>query len=89
MSSIVTLRPRRCADRRTKFYPDSVNNLPRGAFDYVWLIDMPRARWNSFPGLEPIWTGGRSGILYRVVPLPPSGSATSASETPAVFSLSL
>jgi len=75
------LRPRGCSDRRSKTYPEGLNNLPRNAFDYVWLIDMPREKWNSFPGLEPIWTGGESGILYRV--LPPSGSATSASETPA------
>ncbi len=73
------LRPRRCADRRSTTYPDGLNHLPHAAFDYVWLIDMPRAQWNSFPGLEPIWTGGRSGILYRVLP---SGSATRASDTP-------
>ncbi|WP_420138519.1 hypothetical protein [Sphingomonas sp.] len=75
------LRPHRCRDRRTKPYPEGINNLPHDAFDYVWLIDIPRARWNSFPGLEPIWTGGRSGILYRVLP-PESGSATKASDTP-------
>jgi hypothetical protein len=74
------LRPHRCRDRRTKPYPEGINNLPHDAFDYVWLIDIPRSRWNSFPGLEPIWTGGRSGILYRV--LPGSGSATKASDTP-------
>ena len=85
------LRPRACNDRRAKHYPDGINNLPHDAFDYVWLIDMPRAKWNSFPGLTPIWTGGESGILYRVgprpawsVPMPePAGSATNAIETPA------
>ena len=80
------LRPRWCSDRRSKTYPEGLNNLPRDAFDYVWLIDMPRAYWNSFPGLEPIWTGGRSGILYRVLPpqsQPVPASATKASETPA------
>jgi hypothetical protein len=80
------LRPRRCSDRRSKTYPEGVNDLPHDAFDYVWLIDMPRDKWNSFPGLAPIWTGGESGILYRVGPRPswsvPIGSATSASETP-------
>ncbi|UAK24490.1 hypothetical protein [Sphingomonas nostoxanthinifaciens] len=73
------LRPPPCAPRRTRFYPKSVNDLPRKAFDYVWMIDLPRANWYSFPGLEPIWTGGKRGILYRVVP---TGSATSASDTP-------
>lgn len=76
------LRPRGCTDRRSKTYPNGLNALPRNAFDYVWLLDMPRAYWNSFPGLEPIWTGGSHGILYRVVP-PSAGSATKASETPA------
>ncbi|HWI85811.1 MAG TPA: hypothetical protein VNT42_05735 [Sphingomonas sp.] len=76
------LRPNWCRDRRSKTYPEGLNALPRHAFDYVWLIDMPRNRWNSFPGLEPIWNGGKSGILYRVLP-PSTGSATSASETPA------
>lgn len=75
------LRPSGCTDRRSKRYPNALNHLPRAAFDYAWLIDMPRDRWNSFPGLVPIWTGGRSGILYRVVP-PPAGSATSPIETP-------
>jgi hypothetical protein len=84
------LRPPACNDRRAKRYPQAINNLPHDAFDYVWLIDMPKAKWNSFPGLTPIWTGGESGILYRVgprpswsVPMPePLGSATNASDTP-------
>jgi hypothetical protein len=73
------LRPFRCRQRGAKVYPFALNALPRDAFDYVWLIDMPRARWNSFPGLVPIWTGGTSGILYRVVP---PASATRPIETP-------
>ena len=81
------LRPRWCSDRRSKTYPAGLNDLPHDAFDYVWLIDMPRDKWNSFPGLTPIWTGGDSGILYRVGPRPswsvPIGSATKASDTPA------
>ena len=75
------LRPFPCRQRGAKLYPEGLNALPRYAFDYVWLIDMPRARWNSFPGLEPIWTGGGRGILYRVVP-PSAGSATSPIEMP-------
>jgi hypothetical protein len=75
------LRPRRCQQSRAKRYPAGLNNLPRNAFDYAWIIDWPRARWNSFPGLEPIWTGGKKGILYRVIP-DQAGSATKASDTP-------
>ena len=85
------LRPRGCSDRRSKTYPAGLNNLPHDAFDYVWLIDMPRDQWNSFPGLTPIWNGGASGILYRVGPRPPwsvpmpepVGSAKRAIDTPA------
>ena len=73
------LRPFSCRQYQAKTYPAALNELPRDAFDYVWLIDMPRARWNSFPGLVPVWTGGRSGILYRVVP---AASATRPSDTP-------
>ncbi len=76
------MRPSRCREGRAKPYPERINTLPRDAFDYVWLIDLPEARWNSFPGLTPIWTGGQNGILYRVDPVQ-SGSATKASETPA------
>jgi hypothetical protein len=73
------LRPYRCRQYHAKLYPQALNALPHDAFDYVWLIDMPRARWNSFPGLTPIWTGGMRGILYRVEP---PASATRPIETP-------
>lgn len=75
------LRPAGCTDKRSMRYPKALNHLPRDAFDYAWLIDMPRHHWNSFPGLVPIWTGGDSGILYKVLP-PEPGSATNPIETP-------
>ncbi|WP_420141735.1 hypothetical protein [Sphingomonas sp.] len=75
------LRPPYCRQARAKRYPDGLNQLPRHAFDYAWIIDWPKRRWNSFPGLEPVWTGGERGILYRVV-REPAGSATKPSETP-------
>jgi hypothetical protein len=62
------LRPYRCRQGDSKTYPEAVNALPRGAFDYVWLIDLPRKSWAAFPGLMPIWTGERRGILYKVMP---------------------
>jgi hypothetical protein len=74
-------RPRSCSSRKQKTYPQTLNTLPRDAFDYAWVIDMPRDRWNSFPGLVPIWVGGDSGILYKVLP-PEPGSATKPIETP-------
>lgn len=62
------LRPYRCRHMQAKTFPEGINALPRGAFDYVWLIDQRKRRWSSFPGLMPIWTGEKSGILYRVMP---------------------
>lgn len=70
------LRPNGCRPHKAMGYPDGINRLPRDAFDYVWLIDMPREHWNSFPGLRPIWVGGDRGILYRVLP------GAKVSETP-------
>ena len=71
------LRPGRCRQRGAKRYPQALLTFPFHAFDYVWLIDMPREKWHAFPGLTPIWNGGQRGILYRV-----TGSATTASDTP-------
>lgn len=47
------------------------------AFDYLWMIDLPRAEWPNRVDLVPVWTGGERGILYRI-----ARSATNASETP-------
>ncbi|WCT73181.1 hypothetical protein PQ455_16400 [Sphingomonas naphthae] len=71
------LRPGRCRSRRATRYPDKLFSLPHNAFDYVWLIDMPRRKWLAFEGLTPVWNGGERGILYRV-----TGPATAAIETP-------
>jgi hypothetical protein len=64
------LRPYVCRAAGAKKYPRGLNYLPHDAFDYVWLVDMPKKNWNSFPGLEPIWTGADHGILYKVHPRP-------------------
>ena len=61
------LRPDGCRPRKARKYPQGINRLPHAAFDYVWLIDMPKSRWNSFPNLQPIWTGEKYGILYKVM----------------------
>lgn len=74
------LRPTKCRKRGGAVLGDTVANFPRAAYDYFWLIDMPRSGWVSYPDLVPVWHGRERGILYRVVA--PSGSATSASETP-------
>jgi hypothetical protein len=39
--------------------------FPRGAFDYVWLIDPPSYRADATRDLVPIWRSG-SSVLFRV-----------------------
>jgi hypothetical protein len=70
------LRPARCRARGEPILEDTVRSFPRAAFDYFWLIDLPRERWPREPDLIPVWHGDR-GILYRV-----ARSATIPSETP-------
>jgi len=40
--------------------------LPRPAFDYVWLIDVPPTWYPHARWLKPVWHG-KTGILYRIV----------------------
>jgi hypothetical protein len=41
--------------------------LPRGAFDYLWLIDPPPFDEKLTAGMQPVWRGSGS-ILYRLKP---------------------
>jgi hypothetical protein len=43
--------------------------FPRGAFDYVWLIEPPDFDMEARPGLVPIWRG-RDSVLYRIEKAP-------------------
>ncbi len=69
----------RCRSRGEKLLGPALATFPRDAFDYVWLIDVPRAGLPRDPGLVPLWVGERSGALYRIVrgtigtPTPGSG----------------
>jgi hypothetical protein len=40
--------------------------FPRGAFDYVWLIDPPRFDPGRLDGLAPVWRRPGGSALYRV-----------------------
>jgi hypothetical protein len=71
------IRPPVCRAYREHLFPEFMQRLPRSAFDYLWLIDLPRANWPRQPGLAPVWNGGARGILYRF-----ADSATRASDTP-------
>jgi hypothetical protein len=70
------LRPRPCRARNEPIFQDTLANFPRGAYDYFWLINLPRAEWPApQPDLVPVWNGGTSGILYRINRTPSAGSA--------------
>lgn len=56
------MRPPACA-----IDPDTIAQavaVVPGAFDYLWLLDVPAERWPRDPGLVPVWRG-HNGILYR------------------------
>ena len=46
---------------------DALNHLPRDAFDYLWLIDVPPFDPRLIEGMELIWTGPGSS-LFRIRP---------------------
>jgi len=59
------VRPEGCPE--TKYYslPKILRVLPREAFDYLWLIDLPRNKQFNDPGMTLVWQGNR-GALYRI-----------------------
>lgn len=63
------LMPARCRQRDSYGLDEALAKLPRHAFDYVWLIDLPPERWPSDPGLRLQWHG-ETGILYRILRSP-------------------
>jgi hypothetical protein len=70
-----------CRARNELYLDIAMKFFPRSAFDYVWMIDMPRERWPVDPGLAPVWEGKRFGILYRIV-ANQDGSAIASNDTP-------
>ncbi len=58
--------PQRCGRGAPWMTPDeALAKLPRGAFDYVWLIDPPRYDARLTAGMTPVWRDG-SDVLYRI-----------------------
>jgi hypothetical protein len=51
-------------------YTKSVALIPRGAFDYLWVIGAPPESKADLRGFEPVWQRGRSA-LYRIRPAAP------------------
>lgn len=67
------LRPRVCRGRLPGL--DQALAAFPGNFDYLWLIDLPRARWPRAPGLVPVWHG-ETGILYRTTSEAPGAQSS-------------
>jgi len=67
------LRPGRCRQIKSYVYPDVLQQFPRKAFDYLWLMNfIPERRPQNDPGLVPVWQGPR-GALYRIRQTPIAG----------------
>jgi hypothetical protein len=63
----------RCPGERWLTLDDSLRFLPRGKFDYVWLIQPPVFDPALVAGMQPVWRSGTS-VLYRIgqpLALPP------------------
>jgi hypothetical protein len=61
------VRPNGCRDRLHRTISESLFELPREDFDYVWLIDAPPYDPIYAGGLVPVWRGPGS-ILYKTEP---------------------
>jgi hypothetical protein len=59
------VRPNNCRDALHRQINESLSALPRGDFDYVWLIDVPPYDPRIVADLQPVWRGPGS-ILYRL-----------------------
>jgi len=67
------IRPGRCRQTKSYVYPDVLQQFPRKAFDYLWLMNfIPERRPQNDPGLVPVWQGPR-GALYRIRQTPIAG----------------
>ena len=59
------VKPRRCANRE-HWTPDrALAAIPRDAFDYLWLVDVPAYDPKSVAGMQLIWRGPGS-LLYAI-----------------------
>jgi hypothetical protein len=61
------VRPNRCIDPLHWMINDSLMNLPRHDFDYLWLIDVPPYNPAIVADLKPVWRGPGS-VLYKTHP---------------------
>ena len=58
------MRPARCGDGPARLH--LATSIAPKAFDYLWLVDLPRSAWPRDPRLVPVWRGERGLLLRRV-----------------------
>lgn len=63
-----------CRARNEPILELALRIFPRDAFDYLWMIDMPRDRWPDESDLQPLWEGQKFGVLYKIVHTPENAS---------------
>ena len=56
----------RCPHEAWRSLDQSLEQFPRGAFDYVWMIRPPAYDPNLTRGMQAIWRSG-SSVVYRIV----------------------
>jgi hypothetical protein len=61
------VRPVQCPERIHRTIDASLAEIPRDAFDFIWLVDIAPHDSRLTQGLTPVWRGPGS-ILYRVHP---------------------
>lgn len=59
------VRPPECASSEIWSVDRALRAIPRDAFDYIWLIDVPPHDPQLLTGLRPIWRG-KGSLLYAV-----------------------
>jgi hypothetical protein len=59
-SEMVTLG---CEKRPMATYKTSIETFPRAAFDYLWLLGIPRDLWPSEPDLKLVWSQDDSALF--------------------------
>lgn len=62
-SQMVT--PDNCTGSDWPTYSHTVARIPRGAFDYLWVIGAPQQSTPDLSGFVPVWQNGKS-TLYRI-----------------------
>jgi hypothetical protein len=61
---IVSSKP--CPGGALRSVKETLDRVPRQAFDFVWLLNLPSDAWPAEPWLEQVWRGP-DAVLYRVL----------------------